>query len=834
MKEQDYMNIMGAIRGEYLEEAVSWDGSERRRIRQIRRMTVSFGAVAAALAVVVGMIAYKANRDKIDTANSDTESSIVDDPETTQNLYGGHGELRQISGANGTICYDDDYVYEGDARWSVRSGGKVVRLTEDQIPDNLFMDGENLFTVHDGQIFETDSFGKETVLIDISAFQFPMQLEPAQICGLQKLSDRLLCIEYNENAQYPTLLIADLQNSMAYQQDDPTFCALFPDSEISYYAFSAAAGTLARYELSVGSLSKESIRNMDAYTDFGTFAVRDGKFYTTAKQYQIGEADPETMPEQYLSVDLKTGEVTEETFSLSERICAGNAFIRSAYENGKFCLYRRGLDRMNEQLVFSVPFEQYLDTAKYGTPDVPSFLSVYESDDMIIAHLPLMCNDIPCPAKHGEDGVLIDLKTGKVLYYGDNYDYSTPDDSSLAEGIVTTVISGGTGVTGTGTSAGGTGTETTAKAAAQTTAAAGFTVADGANVFGGSGRLFALGNGFWRDNREVYEIGQSGSRYTADANGNLTRAGVVCRKAGCNHDNESCPFFHYNIEGIRSNPNSTAYDGQNASLLSSANLLRNEMWIRRGRTLYRVNQNTGDETAVLQITQIENMTLTDNDLEIFSISELSGRGGTATGKYLLNCGVGLDVAGRDPDAIYLILADMNSGTQRLVAKVGSEGSDSDGIMWGNQHQDLADSADVFVLQNDNVLLRFDSGMNRIGSYTIPAADGEKPCANAWCVVRNVMWYLNEKGQWCSFDLNTRTVTVVKENAGVVFHEQGSPECFCFDELGMFFAVTDQRKLMMFRYDMADSEVTNVEFDGLLFEQCLNLSSELTAVRLTDR
>ena len=77
MKEQDYMNIMGAIRGEYLEEAVSWDGSERRRIRQIRRMTVSFGAVAAALAVVVGMIAYKANKDRIEIANSVPESSIV-------------------------------------------------------------------------------------------------------------------------------------------------------------------------------------------------------------------------------------------------------------------------------------------------------------------------------------------------------------------------------------------------------------------------------------------------------------------------------------------------------------------------------------------------------------------------------------------------------------------------------------------------------------------------------------------------------------------------------------------------------------------------------------
>ncbi|MBR3418159.1 MAG: hypothetical protein IKG82_05660, partial [Oscillospiraceae bacterium] len=449
MKEQDYMNIMGAIRGEYLEEAVSWDGSERRRIRQIRRMTVSFGAVAAALAVVVGMIAYKANRDKIDTANSDTESSTVEDIETTENLYGGHGALRQMTGNYGTACYDDENVYSGDAKWSVKSGGKVTYMSEDEIPDGLFMDGKHLLRLHDGRIFETDSFGRETELVDIASFQFPMQIEPERIVKLRKLGERLLCMDYDENAQYPTLLIADLSNKVVYQQDDPTCCTLFPDGDTSYYAFNSVTGTLVHYALKNGSLTGEQLWDADeAYFACNAAAVQDGCLYLTAKKAENGSGNTDTLPERYLVVDLSSGQLrTDAVLAPDARSYIGTAFYTAEIKNGVFCVYRNAFtdtDPEGGKPVFSVPVDQYFDTERYGMPQMPDFLSIYESEEMMIVYLPMTSDGVPRPSKHGEDGAMIDLKTGKVLYFGENYNYSTPDDSSSsAEAVVTTAVSGG-------------------------------------------------------------------------------------------------------------------------------------------------------------------------------------------------------------------------------------------------------------------------------------------------------------------------------------------------------------------------------------------------------
>ena len=114
MKENEYMNIMSGIREEFIEEAVSWDGSERKRIRQIRRMTTGFGAVAAAIAVVVGTIADKERKDDLlaaDSQESETESVTED---KTLNLFGGHGDIEVIKSLWCDNFYrDDDYWYDG-------------------------------------------------------------------------------------------------------------------------------------------------------------------------------------------------------------------------------------------------------------------------------------------------------------------------------------------------------------------------------------------------------------------------------------------------------------------------------------------------------------------------------------------------------------------------------------------------------------------------------------------------------------------------------------------------------------------------------------------------
>lgn len=58
MKEQDYMKIMNDLREDYISEAVSWDGSAQKNRRAIRRMSYGIGAIAAAMAVVIGGIGY--------------------------------------------------------------------------------------------------------------------------------------------------------------------------------------------------------------------------------------------------------------------------------------------------------------------------------------------------------------------------------------------------------------------------------------------------------------------------------------------------------------------------------------------------------------------------------------------------------------------------------------------------------------------------------------------------------------------------------------------------------------------------------------------------------
>ena len=76
MREQDYMKIMNNLREDYISEAVSWDGTAQKNRRSIRRMSLGVGAIAAAMAVVVGGIGYGIYRDRL-TANPQLENSDI-------------------------------------------------------------------------------------------------------------------------------------------------------------------------------------------------------------------------------------------------------------------------------------------------------------------------------------------------------------------------------------------------------------------------------------------------------------------------------------------------------------------------------------------------------------------------------------------------------------------------------------------------------------------------------------------------------------------------------------------------------------------------------------
>ena len=815
LKEQDYMKIMGSIRGEYLEEAVSWNGAQRRRIRQIRRMTVSFGAVAAALAMVIGMIAYKASKDKIDTADQDKESSVNDDLEKQKNLYGGHGELRQISGEGGTICYDDDYVYEWDARWSVRSGGKVTYMNEDEKPQGLFMDGEHLFRLHDGKIFETDSFGKETVLIDIAEYKTDQEIDTNRITKIQKLSNRLVALFTDEpqDITAETVLIADLQKKRITLQPEVGGIKLFPDTESSYYVFGMQAQALLRYDMDTGSgdvvwLASAEYDNSGDRLEFKDAVMQDGTLYLTGRYYRYGEEDLNIVPERYWILDVNTLKKTEKVYSSNERIYAGTAFLRALFEDGKYCVYRSTLALENEKLVYSVPVDWYFDTEAYGMPKQPMYLPLYESEDMLILHLPRTTDDdIPHLAKHGEEGVLVDLKTGKVIYYGEHYDSGTPDDSSIAEAISTTVVSGtvlgnaenGTTVSGTtqnSTAAGGTTTT-----AAQNGNAARFTVADGSNIFGGEGYLYPQIGRFCMDGSgDLYEIGYSGERLRPYSAQSLMfiNSGSICQKETCKHNDESCPLYHYNLNETRMNADGSPKDGVQVQLLDSAH-------VQRGTKVYTIDERTGAETLLFEISQVNGIRLGDGDLRIGALTKI-GSADESAERYFVNISLSLDLAGVDPDSTYLMLVDAKRGTQKLIGRPGPEGIDENNISWGFMQQDYHDA--VYAMQNQNTLVRVDARTGTMTSYPLDNGSDGAPLFNAWCVRDNKMWYADNFGRWLCFDLNTKKTTVIKENIPLEYGYAGNAHCVNIGD-GMFVAIKKaddgySRTLIFFRYDWKNS------------------------------
>ena len=438
MKEQDYMNIMGAIRGEYLEEAVSWDGSERRRIRQIRRMTVSFGAVAAALAVVVGMIAYKANKDRIEIANSVPESSIVSTPDESSqvpvieqetNLFGGHGEVRQIQNTMGSMLYDDEYLYLGMSKVSLLQSGKYIPMDESAYPAGLMTDGRTLFRLHDGKLFETDSYGNETELMNLSDYQLP---ENSSFFGIKKLSSRMLVLQSSE--ENPQQTVIDLQGKKALKTDQVR-SVMGAAGETGYYAMDDTDGSLYLVTLNNGTLKTENVlgpvySQNEATCSIDSAKLDGGKLYMIAREITNDEGG---YIKWHIVRDLATGKMVKTELPGNQNIYLGSALIRSAIEDGAFTVYRSNLDLSNETRILHLPVSDYIDVQTYGMPDVPLVETVTESPDLVRLVLPVTDSKGSLfRTLHGEESVIIDLRTGKTVFTGPDYNDNAEPDNAVS------------------------------------------------------------------------------------------------------------------------------------------------------------------------------------------------------------------------------------------------------------------------------------------------------------------------------------------------------------------------------------------------------------------
>ncbi|MBR3045344.1 MAG: hypothetical protein IKI45_12790 [Oscillospiraceae bacterium] len=182
MREQDYMKIMNNLREDYITEAVSWDGTEQKNRRAIKRLSLGVGAIAAAFAVVVGGIGYGVYRDRL-SANSNHDPNNSEIELEQINVLGGHGEIRGYIGSDGEGFFrDDTYFYRNGFKWATDgSTDMILNYDSGQRQQELLTDGEQLYIQHDGNVYVTDSYGEETLAFSMD--------ELSMVRRIQKLSN---------------------------------------------------------------------------------------------------------------------------------------------------------------------------------------------------------------------------------------------------------------------------------------------------------------------------------------------------------------------------------------------------------------------------------------------------------------------------------------------------------------------------------------------------------------------------------------------------------------------------------------------------------------------
>ena len=191
MKDQDYIKIMDRISKDKIEEAFTWDASAQKNRRSIRRLSAGIGAIAAAIAVVIGTIGYDAYRDRL-LADSGAETSGLS--EESLNLLGGHGEIRGFIGSSGTPLFRDDdcyYMQTNAGAENTEFGGGIREVVYRKwaingstaseafnCDDNLLTDGEQHYIYANQKLFTDDSYGSGFLFSDV----------PWKPCAIQKLS----------------------------------------------------------------------------------------------------------------------------------------------------------------------------------------------------------------------------------------------------------------------------------------------------------------------------------------------------------------------------------------------------------------------------------------------------------------------------------------------------------------------------------------------------------------------------------------------------------------------------------------------------------------------
>ena len=358
MNEKDYMDTMRHIRKEYIDEAMKWNGAERRRNRIIRRMTIGIGSIAAAIAVTVGVIAYGARDKHMRTANSE----LLQDSE--QNFLGGYGEIKGYLGSGGmTVLCDRSRTYFQRNLYDVTaysSGDNKIKFMAENC--GVLTDGERLYKADGLSLSVIDSSGEKSDFFrlteECSGYALVQNSENLfQFTNVKHLSGDYYAIAYDvpldSSTVYHTVIYDAKQKKLVTTSALQDICAA-PDGSGWYdHGITNVADSILLYRFSAPE-NYEAVyrRELDQNTaeTISDYTVSGGKICYTLN-------DPSTSGFAYEQYDMQTGETKSLFRSESDTryFIGGDTLYEVSFDGSEVVYAEMTLDGTGRKELFRAP-----------------------------------------------------------------------------------------------------------------------------------------------------------------------------------------------------------------------------------------------------------------------------------------------------------------------------------------------------------------------------------------------------------------------------------------------------------------------------------------------
>lgn len=431
MKDQDYIKIMDRISKNKIEEAFTWDASAQKNRRSIRRLSLGIGAIAAAIAVVIGGIGYN-YRDRLHANPGDGSS------DAQYNFFCGHGEIKGFVGTDGNMLFRDDnnyylpieYSSDGSEvdylQWSVNGSTGTERHTHGG--GRLLTDGEQLYFCLEHKLVTEDSYGNGTLFSAV----------PWQPCTIRKLCDgQYFLSAFVEDSwldgEPKPYVILNLNGSPLYQFID--YGNVCSDGKNVYYSdFSnqiyAAPLNDIRNASTVADLTmREDYKQAPQWPEqeLQEWLIKDDCIYS------LHSSPAASGPVSLMCTPLHGESDSRESSILTESYpTASDQFLKNhllndrmyqfsvKYQNGFTGLSVSDLAVTEETDYFVVESESLWETDPTG--EMSDFI-LFDTGEHIIFTLPK-------EGKNGEQIVQVNKETGEYQYFGENY---APEQPQTAE-----------------------------------------------------------------------------------------------------------------------------------------------------------------------------------------------------------------------------------------------------------------------------------------------------------------------------------------------------------------------------------------------------------------